>query len=91
MPLSGNRLVEQIEQKFRRIPDCLEKKTKKTSDCNSRAFLFNENAYQKHMFPKQYLSSKNTAGYQKFMPSNFFSVEAVNMRRLSARSVSQNF
>ena len=29
MPLSGNRLVEQIEQKFRRIPDCLGKKNKK--------------------------------------------------------------
>ena len=40
MRFPGIRLVEQTEQKFRRIRDCLEKKEKKTSDCNSRALLF---------------------------------------------------
>ena len=45
MQFPGNRLVEQMEQKFRRIRDCLkEKKKKKTSDCNSRALLLNKTA-----------------------------------------------
>ena len=36
----GIRLVEQTEQKFRRIRDCFEKEKQKMSDCNSRALLF---------------------------------------------------
>ena len=39
MRFPGIRLVEQTEQKLRRIRDCLEEK-QKTSDCNSRAYLF---------------------------------------------------
>ena len=37
MRFPGIRLVEQTEQKFRRIRVCLEEK--KTSDCNNRALL----------------------------------------------------
>ena len=43
MHFPGIRLVKQTEQKFRRIRDCLsekQKKKKRTSDCNSRAFSF---------------------------------------------------
>ena len=36
MRFLGIRLVEQTEQKFRRIRDCLKEK----SDCNGRALLF---------------------------------------------------
>ena len=39
MRLRGIRLVEQIEQKFRRVRVCLRKKTEKTNDCNSRHLL----------------------------------------------------
>ena len=39
MRFPGIRLVEQTEEKFRRIRDYLNFK-KKTSDCNSRALLF---------------------------------------------------
>ena len=38
MRFPGIRLVEQTEQKFRRIRDC-PKKNKKTSDCNIWAFI----------------------------------------------------
>ena len=37
MRFRGIRLVEQTEQKFRHIQDCL---WEKNSNCNSRAFLF---------------------------------------------------
>ena len=42
MRFPGNRLVEQIQQKFRRIRGCLEEK--KTSDSNTRALLLNKSA-----------------------------------------------
>ena len=41
MRFRGFRLVEQTEQKFRRIRDCL---NKKTSDCTSRALLLYKRA-----------------------------------------------
>ena len=44
MRFSGIRLVEQIEQKFGCIRDCLEEKQKKTSDCNSQAVLLYKSA-----------------------------------------------